>query len=30
MERKTVIAGLRAYRSIENDIRQKMLFAEEA
>lgn len=30
MERKTVIAGLRAYRSIESDIRQKMLFAKEA
>lgn len=30
MDRKTVIAGLRAYRSIESDIRQKMVFAQEA
>lgn len=30
MKRKTVIAGLRAYRGIENDIRQKMLFAKES
>lgn len=30
MERKTVIAGLRAYKDIENDIQQKMLFAKEA
>ncbi len=29
MERKTVIAGLRAYRGIENAINQKMVFAEE-
>ena len=29
MDRKTVIAGLRAYRSIEQGIKQKMLFAQE-
>lgn len=30
MERKTVIAGLRAYKSVERDIKQKMIFAKEA
>lgn len=30
MERKTVVAGLRAYKHIEDDIRQKLMFAREA
>lgn len=30
MDRKTVTAGLRAYKRIESDIKQKMLFAREA
>ena len=29
MERKTVIAGLRAYKGIEDDVRQKIAYAGE-